>query len=346
MHGIDIYGLLADSMGKSTSQIQDMVSKGQIGYKEITDALKKASAEGGRFYGAMEKQSHTLNGMISNFKDNLGNLTGSLSMGFTNALKEVLPSINKIIDRINDLLGNNTRFQAFSDTLVNVFGQVARVLDSLSDDQLNAIIDFLVAMAKTGPLLLVVGGILPKLASGFSLLGGGIGGVSSLLGGLLSSINPVLGIVVNALGTMGQSVVAFIGIFTGITAIVGVLGFVNEQMDGQLEDMAFMFFLKAPQIVENFVMSFVEQMPKIISQGQQIITYLVSGLEEMLPNIMWAVETIFKAISSTMTNNGPQIAYFVTNGLMNLVTTIIKYAPQFLKGTLQIIKRSNACDKR
>jgi tape measure domain-containing protein len=39
--GIDIYGLLADSMGKSTAEIQDMVSKGKIGYKEISQALKK-----------------------------------------------------------------------------------------------------------------------------------------------------------------------------------------------------------------------------------------------------------------------------------------------------------------
>ena len=115
--GIDIYGLLAKSMGKSTAQIQDMVSKGKIGYADISKALKEASGEGGKFYGAMEKQSQTLNGMISNFQDNIGNLAGSFSTGFSNAIKKVLPSLSDLISDMSHLLEYNERFKEFGETI-------------------------------------------------------------------------------------------------------------------------------------------------------------------------------------------------------------------------------------
>lgn len=191
MHGIDVYGLLADYLGVTTEEIQDMQSKGKITYDMLSGALKNATKEGGRFNGAMEKQSHTLNGMISNFKDNVGNLAGDLSSGFTDAIKNILPPINNMIDRIDTLLKNNTRFVEFSKNIANVFKIIGDAIDRLSDDQLNSIIDFFVAMVKTGPLMIGIGAILPKLASGFSLLGGGIGGATSLLGSFASSIHPI-----------------------------------------------------------------------------------------------------------------------------------------------------------
>ena len=133
MHGIDIYGLLADSMGKTTQEIADMQSRGEIGYKEITDALKLASSEGGRFYGAMERQSQTLNGMISNFKDNIGALTGEIASGFMSAIKNILGPLNEVITRISDLLSKNKNFQDFTNGLVSLGESIGNWLNGLSE---------------------------------------------------------------------------------------------------------------------------------------------------------------------------------------------------------------------
>ena len=91
--GIDVYGILADYTGKSTTEVQNMT----ISYDLLTQALIAASEEGGRYYGAMETQSQTMNGRVSTLKDNVkqlaGLLTGDLSSG-----------VGVVIGNLNDML--------------------------------------------------------------------------------------------------------------------------------------------------------------------------------------------------------------------------------------------------
>ena len=54
--GIDIYGILADYTGLAKNEVQGLT----ISYDLLVEALKAASAEGGRYAGAMEAYSQTL----------------------------------------------------------------------------------------------------------------------------------------------------------------------------------------------------------------------------------------------------------------------------------------------
>lgn len=65
--GIDIYGLLADSLGVTTNKIKGM----DITYDMLTTALAKANAEGGRFEGASERAALTLAGKWAGFKEQM-----------------------------------------------------------------------------------------------------------------------------------------------------------------------------------------------------------------------------------------------------------------------------------
>lgn len=67
--GINIYGLLQKSTGKTVEEIKNLASEGKIGYDDITTALAKASAAGGMFEGALDKQSKSLQGVFSNIQD-------------------------------------------------------------------------------------------------------------------------------------------------------------------------------------------------------------------------------------------------------------------------------------
>lgn len=91
--GINVYGILADYTGKSTEEVQNMT----ISYDLLSQALIAASEEGGRYYGAMETQSQTMNGRVSTLKDNVkqlaGLLTGDLSSG-----------VGVVIGNLNDML--------------------------------------------------------------------------------------------------------------------------------------------------------------------------------------------------------------------------------------------------
>ena len=91
--GIDVYGILADYTGKSTTEVQNMT----ISYDLLTQALQAASEEGGRYYGSMDTQSQTMNGRVSTLKDNVkqlaGLMTGDLSGG-----------VGVVIGNLNDML--------------------------------------------------------------------------------------------------------------------------------------------------------------------------------------------------------------------------------------------------
>lgn len=51
------------------NELRDMIEKGKISFDQVDAALKKATSEGGRFFNAMEAQSKTLGGVISNTRD-------------------------------------------------------------------------------------------------------------------------------------------------------------------------------------------------------------------------------------------------------------------------------------
>lgn len=91
--GIDVYGILADYTGKSTTEVQNMT----ISYDLLTQALQAASEEGGRYYNSMDTQSQTMNGRVSTLKDNVKQLAGLLT-------GDLSSDIGVVIGNLNDML--------------------------------------------------------------------------------------------------------------------------------------------------------------------------------------------------------------------------------------------------
>lgn len=85
--GINIYALLADSMGKTVDQVKDS----EITYEMLTAALAKASAQGGMFEGAMASQATSLQGLKSNLEDVVNITLKDIMMqsGLFDAMKNV-----------------------------------------------------------------------------------------------------------------------------------------------------------------------------------------------------------------------------------------------------------------
>lgn len=91
--GINIYQVLADYTGKSVKEVQNMT----ISYDLLSQALIAASEEGGRYYGAMETQSQTMNGRVSTLKDNVSQLAGLMTGDLTSALGGVITKLNEMV---------------------------------------------------------------------------------------------------------------------------------------------------------------------------------------------------------------------------------------------------------
>lgn len=100
--GIDIYGILADYTGKSTQDAQKLT----VTYDLLTNALLAASQEGGRYFGAMETQSQTLDGRISTLKDNATQLAGALTEGLASTKGELVSIATDWVQELSDSLQN------------------------------------------------------------------------------------------------------------------------------------------------------------------------------------------------------------------------------------------------
>ena len=108
--GVPLLQTLADQFKKPVSEIQEMVSAGQIGFADVQKALQGLTGEGGRFNNLMENQSKTLSGMVSNLQDawnifltQQGARLIEWAKAAVGAATQVVVGINSIGDVMRDL---------------------------------------------------------------------------------------------------------------------------------------------------------------------------------------------------------------------------------------------------
>ena len=166
MAGIDIYGVLADYTGKSTTEVQGMT----ITYDLLTAALQKASEEGGRYYNAMETQSQTLSGRIETLKDNWSQLLGTLTKGLTETEGNLVTAAAGWVQRLQEgfeTAGANGLMQAGGHIVDEVASGISAGIPSLAARAEDAVQNFaLYLQDNTGQIVDTGGKLLVSLASG------------------------------------------------------------------------------------------------------------------------------------------------------------------------------------
>ena len=98
--GIDIYGILADYTGMAKDEVQGLT----VSYDLLVDALKAASAEGGRYAGAMEAYSQTLQGRMDTLADNATQLAGAITETLFDAQKDFVEAASGWVDTLAETL--------------------------------------------------------------------------------------------------------------------------------------------------------------------------------------------------------------------------------------------------
>jgi len=120
--------IMSEKTGKSMGELKDEMSKGQISFEMVADAMKTATSEGGQFYNAMEGQSQTLIGQWSTLADNATALLGDLFKPISDSLtNKVLPAINTAIESISESL-NNGELQESVSKIAEGFGNLAAAI--------------------------------------------------------------------------------------------------------------------------------------------------------------------------------------------------------------------------
>ncbi len=196
--GIDVYGILADYTGKSTADVQKM----SISYDLLTNALLSASEEGGRYFGAMETQSQTLDGRIRTLKDNATQLAGALTEGIASTKGEV---VNVATGWVQEL--TNSLQTGGVASMVETGGVLAgEAIDSFTDYAVNNMDDVLDTGLDIAQNLAsgVVQNAPKLLESAVTITGSFIGGVAEKAPDILASGAELTGEMVRGVLSLGQ----------------------------------------------------------------------------------------------------------------------------------------------
>lgn len=184
--GVPIYEYLAKVLNTNEQAIAGMIEEGKVGFPEVQKAFKLMTSEGGKFHGAMEKQSKSLSGLWSTLSDNIGqagreilgiNQMGDVAEGSifdmlrdgASGLIEVMPqvvesikgfmkSVGEAAGQVGEYLGPKLKelFDAINEDLVpilndlwhNVIEPLIPVIGTALVVAIGAVVDIATALVK------------------------------------------------------------------------------------------------------------------------------------------------------------------------------------------------------
>ncbi|MDR0503499.1 MAG: tape measure protein [Treponema sp.] len=100
--GVPILKELAAGFNVTQEEIVDMVSKGQISFRDFSAALERLTAEGGKYFGGMELGSKSLAAMQEGLRESVNSLAASYGQALAPAASKALEIFTNMISAIND----------------------------------------------------------------------------------------------------------------------------------------------------------------------------------------------------------------------------------------------------
>lgn len=254
--GIDVYGLLADYTGKTREEVTDL----EISYEDLTGALKFASKEGGKYFNAMEKQSKTFNGQLSNLKDNFMAFLGEVTIPLFTFLKdEVLPIINGILD---GTLGIDEGINKLTETFLN--GVMSMV---------NTLVENLPKFLEIGTniLLSLIQGITQALPD---LIPTMVQVIMDMVNILLDNIDEIIECGIQLLVALTE------GIMNALPELISRLPEIIIKIVSKLIELSPQLLSAALRIILALAEGLIKYVPEMISRIPQIIKSMVNAFKQ------------------------------------------------------------------
>lgn len=175
--GIPVYDLLAAATGKSKEEVAALAQKGKLGKKELTELMSALESGKGleRFSGLMDKQSQSLTGLLSSFKDTFG-------QGLATAIAPSIPLLKDGLGKATEYVGIvmpkvATGLQSVLKYLPTFGGVLAGIVTRVRSADFSPLTDFVdqirsadysgftTLLSKIGPLAQDAASSLPAMSS-------------------------------------------------------------------------------------------------------------------------------------------------------------------------------------
>lgn len=312
--GVPVLQLLGTYLGKTSKEVSEMVSKGQIDFHTFSGAMRVGLGE------AALSSGNTLAGSFANVRAALSRLTAPIFTQAIQVLVEAFKQAAPAIDAMGKQLGNIPTFVA---PIAAAFGAMA-----------------LSGLAPVIANIPVLGAMLGPLSGLLGALGGPVGIAIAAFAGLVAVSPPLqsaLGNLMGALGELGNALGPIFG--AAIDAIVPVLNSIVEVLGGafavvvngaadlikQLADAitnlstggGFDAWLQSMQPVADFVMSILQPALDGLSTGAGLIVEAFSGFGEavggMIATQMQMAEQLQEIFAPFIATIQPLIDVYLQN---------------------------------
>lgn len=322
---------ISETTGESMSSLYDRISKGTISVDEITASMQRATAEGGKYYQSMEKQSQTFSGLISTLKDNAQQLLGEVVQPISDSMVSTL--LPAAIDSINQMTtafqtqGVEGLIQAGSQILVNLLTGIAQGLPNVITTALQIIQALITNLNLNLPQLISAGGqILMALAQGIVSLLPSLGELAlniilSLANAISANAPQMIPKAAEVLLNFAQGIISNLPqiVDAGINMLISLAMGVANALPQLIE--------KVPQIINQFCSKIDSLLPKILAAGVGVIVTLGMGIIQSIPTIIANAGEIVKAILNVITHlnlfsTGANIIKGLGSGIKSLFGSI------------------------
>lgn len=265
---------LAAARGETTAQVMDEITAGTInaedGVKQLLIGMQKFPGAA----GAMEKQSQTLLGVFSTFKDTIG-------QALSNAFTPVIPAIKDSIAQITPILGEavNTLAPALGGLLASLLPVVSQLVSALVPILTPLINALGPALAAIGPSLAPLGAALGQIATVLApllpLLGETIGALAQALSPIIQALAPVINGLIFGLT---QALEPLLPILVQVGKVIGDALLPVSQVLGQV-------FVALGPAIGQIVAALGTALTPLLEVLGPVVGQLVNALLPMLPAI-------------------------------------------------------------
>ena len=154
--GVPLVAELAKNLWKTEAEIENMVSKWQVSFEDVTNAFRTMTSEWGKFDNLMDAQSKTFQWMVSNLKDSFASMWESIGSVILPLLERLLSAISPIIQDISDWIEENPKLAW---TIAVVVAGLTALLGVLASANIILPILSWAFSLLTGPIWLVIAAI-------------------------------------------------------------------------------------------------------------------------------------------------------------------------------------------
>lgn len=323
-NGFNPLNQVAEDTGMTMAEVYDAISNGEITFDQVEKAMKKMTSKGGQYFGLMENQSKTMNGMLSTLSDTVQMKLGEAFEVVNGKIVEILPNVISFIDNldVNDVINGLTM-------LIGVLGGVFAILTSMRGA--IALFNIITTVQQLGGLNVM----LMNLSSNIWVVIATIAPVVGIIAGIIAIITAVT----LAIKQLWETNEGFRNVV--MTAIKGITDTLNNAyntiikpvLDNLVKILLDVWNNGIKPLWDNwvaFVGAIISRMADLWNNIKPIVDWFISVFGPVLSNIINSVANAFGSAIRTIIN--------VAGSWLKNITSVVDGIIRRLNGIITFIK--------